>query len=111
MQFPKPPKTEKKAPSVINRTAIVRKSRWKPLRRSKPGALTLVPRKPIACSHKPPSASYFPSGTRVTPFPPYVVKTAADYAAAEAKRLARKAKRKSDRAIDSNGKWKVVNGV
>jgi hypothetical protein len=25
--------------------------------------------------------------------------------------LARKAKRKSDRAIDSNGKWKVVNGV
>jgi hypothetical protein len=40
-----------------------------------------------------------------------VVKTAADYAAAEAKRLARKAKRKSDRAIDSNGKWKVVNGV
>jgi hypothetical protein len=40
-----------------------------------------------------------------------MVKAAADYAAAEAKRLARKAKRKSNRAIDSNGKWKVVNGV
>ena len=34
-----------------------------------------------------------------------------NYVAAEAKRLARKAKRKSDRAIDSNGKWEVVNGV
>ncbi len=111
MQFPKPPKTEKKAPSAINRTAIVRKSTWKPLKRAKPTALTLVPRKPIARFHKPPSASYPPSGIRVTPFPPYMVKAAADYAAAEAKRLARKAKRKSNRAIDSNGKWKVVNGV
>ena len=111
MQFPKPPKTEKKAPSAIKRTAIKKKDTWKPLSRANPGALTLVPRKPIALSHKPPSASYPRPGIRVTPFPPYVVKTAADYAAAEAKRLARKAKRKSDRAIDSNGKWKVVNGV
>ena len=33
MQFPKPPKTEKKAPSAIKRTVIKRKDTWKPLRR------------------------------------------------------------------------------
>jgi hypothetical protein len=36
---------------------------------------------------------------------------AVDFAAAEAKRLARKAKRKTDRAIASHGKWPVVDGV
>jgi hypothetical protein len=112
MQFPKPPKTQKKSPSPIKRrTAIVRNPPWKPLRRAKPAALTLVPRKPIARSHKPATASLPPSCGRVRPFPPYVAKTAADYIAAEAKRLARKAKRKSDRAIDSNGRWPVRNGV
>jgi hypothetical protein len=111
MQFPKPPKTEKKAPKGIKRTAIRRKDTWKPLRRAKPSALTLVPRKPIARAHKPPSAPIHVLDIRVAPFPPFVAKTAADYVAAEAKRLARKAKRKSHRAIDSNGKWEVVNGV
>jgi hypothetical protein len=35
MEFPKPPKTEKKAHTVIKRAAIVRKPDWKPLRRSR----------------------------------------------------------------------------
>jgi len=111
MQFPKPPKTPKRSPSPIKRTAIVSKPSWKPLRRATPAALTLVPHKPIARSRKPAIASFPPSCGRATPFPAYVAKTAADYIAAEAKRLARKAKRKSDRAIDSNGKWPVRNGV
>jgi hypothetical protein len=111
MQFLKPPKTEKKAPKGIKRTAIKRKDTWKPLKRSKPSALTLVPRNPIARARKPPSAPIHVLDIRVTLFPPFVAKTAADYVAAEAKRLARKAKRKSDRGIDSNGKWAVVNGV
>jgi len=34
-----------------------------------------------------------------------------DFAVAEAKRLARKERRKNDRAIASHGKWPVVNGV
>jgi hypothetical protein len=34
MEFPKPPKTENKAHTVIKRTAIVRRPDWKPLRRS-----------------------------------------------------------------------------
>jgi hypothetical protein len=39
------------------------------------------------------------------------IKPPADFAAGEAKRLARKAKRKTDRAIASHGKWPVVDGV
>jgi hypothetical protein len=39
------------------------------------------------------------------------IKPSVDFAAAEAKRLARKAKRKTDRAIASQGQWPVVDDV
>ena len=109
MQFPKPPKTEKKAPSAIKRTAIVKKADWKPLRRSSAPATKPARRTPIARSCKPLRAAKPPK--RTTPIQRCPIKSVPDFAAAEAKRLARKAKRKSDRAIASHGKWPVVDGV
>jgi len=109
MHFPKPPKTEKKAPSAIKRTAIVKKADWKPLRRSSAPAAKPARRTPIARSCKPLRATKPPK--RTTPIQRCPAKSVPDFAAAEAKRLARKAKRKSDRAIASHGKWPVVDGV
>jgi hypothetical protein len=106
MSFPKPPKTEKKCPRPIKRTAIVRKLTWKPLRRSSAAAATPArrssPASPLPTA-KPPK--------RKAPIQHCPVKAPIYLAAAEAKRLARKAKRKSDRAIASHGKWPVVDGV
>ena len=109
MQYTKPPKTEKKAPSAIKRTAIVRKADWKPLRRSSAPAAKPARRTPIARSCKPLLATKPPK--RTTPIQRCPAKSVPDFAAAEAKRLARKAKRKSDRAIASHGKWPIVDGV
>jgi len=123
MQFPKPPKTEKKIPSAIKRTAIVRKADWKPLRRS--SGVTAKPRKrtPIARSSKPLRATKpLPRATKPLNRPTKPIRCSSpvqrcpskkpvDFAAAEAKRLARKTKRKTDRAVESEGKWPIVDGV
>jgi hypothetical protein len=129
MQFPKPPKTEKKAPTPIRRTAIIRKADWKPLRRSSGIAAKPARRIPIARSSKPLRATK--PLQRATPLPRASkplkrstkplkcsspiqcspIEKPIDFAAAEAKRLARKAKRKTDRALESEGKWPVINGV
>jgi hypothetical protein len=136
MQFPKPPKTEKKAPHGIKRTAIVRKADWKPLRRSSGATAKPLQRTPIARSSKPLRANKplpratkslratkpLPRATKPlnrstkpikcsTPIKRCPIKKPVDFAAAEAKRLARKAKQKTDRAVESEGKWPIVGGV
>jgi len=115
MEFPKPPKTEKKAHTVIKRTAIVRKPDWKPLRRSSAPAAKQARRTPIARSCKPlratkPIRAAKPP-KRSAPIQRCPIKSPVDFAVVEAKRLARKERRKKDLAIASHGKWPVVNGV
>jgi len=117
MQFPKPPKTEKKAPKAIKRTAIVKKPDWKPLRRSGATAAKPVRRTPIARSLKPLRASKpLPRASKPLMRSTSIIQRSpiqkpVDFAAAEARRLARKAKRKTDRAVESEGKWPIVDGV
>jgi hypothetical protein len=123
MQFPKPPKTEKKAPCAIKRPAIVRKPDWKPLWRSSAAAGKPATRTPIARSCKPLRAtkplrltnplqrSTKPLKCSSSPIQRCPIKKPVDFAAAEAKRLARKGKRKTDRAVESESKWPVVDGV
>lgn len=117
MQFPKPPKTEKKAPCAIKRPAIVRKPDWKPLWRSSAAAGKPATRTPIARSCKPLrltnplQRSTKPLKCSSSPIQRCPIKKPVDFAAAEAKRLARKGKRKTDRAVESESKWPVVDGV
>jgi len=115
MEFPKPPKTENKAHTVIKRTAIVRRPDWKPLRRSCAPAAKPARRTPFARSCKPlratkPLRAAKPP-KRSAPIQRCPIKSPVDFAVVEAKRLARKERRKKDRAIASHGKWPVVNGV
>jgi hypothetical protein len=110
MPFPKPPKTEKKPPKPIKRTAIVRRARWKPLHSSNGAPAALVRRTPIARSRQLRVVKTGPPKRR-SPIARRQIKSQVDFAAAEVKRLERKAKRKTDRAIASHGKWPVVDGV
>jgi hypothetical protein len=110
MPFPKPPKTKKKPPKPIKRTAIVRKASWKPLRCFSRTQATLTRRTPIVRSRQLLVVKTGPPKRRA-PIARRLIKSPVDFAAAEAKRLQQKAKRKTDRAIASHGKWPVVDGV
>ena len=111
MPFPKPPKTKKKPPKPIKRTAIVRKASWKSPRRSSRTQATLTTRTPIIARSRQLLVVKTGPPKRRSPIARRQIKSPVDFAAAEVKRLERKAKRKTDRAIASQGKWPVVDGV
>src|ERR1035441_6993745 len=96
MEFPKPPKTEKKAHTVIKRTAIVRKPDWKPLRRSSAPAAKPARRTPIGRSRKPLRATRPLRAAKPrkcsAPIQRCPIKSPVDFAVVEAKRLDRKSK-------------------